>query len=58
MAEGLAQLADDQRMALELRHLRGLAVADVGRELDWSTASVGSLLYRGLKTLRAFLEDG
>lgn len=57
MAHGLAQLPGDQRMALELRHLRGLAVADVAREMDRSTASVGSLLYRGMKTLREFLGD-
>jgi len=58
MADGLAQLPDDQRMALELRHLRGLAVAEVARAMDRSTAAVASLLYRGLKTLREFLDDG
>jgi RNA polymerase sigma-70 factor, ECF subfamily len=58
MAEGLAGLPDDQRIALELRHLRGLAVAAVGREMGRSNAAVGSLLYRGLKTLRDLLDDG
>src|SRR5262245_21397009 len=58
MAEGLAALPDDQRVALELRHLRGLAVAEVAREMGRSTAAVGSLLYRGLKALREFLDDG
>ncbi len=58
MAEGLARLPDDQRTALESRHLRGLAVAEVAREMGRSAAAVGSLLYRGLKTLREFLDDG
>jgi RNA polymerase sigma-70 factor (ECF subfamily) len=58
MAEGLARLPEDQRTALELRHLRGLAVAEAAREMGRSTAAVGSLLYRGLKTLREFLDDG
>jgi RNA polymerase sigma-70 factor (ECF subfamily) len=58
MAEGLAGLPDDQRVALELHHLQGLPVAAVAREMGRSTAAVGSLLYRGLKALREFLDDG
>jgi RNA polymerase sigma-70 factor (ECF subfamily) len=54
----LTGLLDDQRVALELRHLRGLAIADVARERGRSPAAVGSLLYRGLKTLRQLLDDG
>lgn len=57
MAEGLARLPDDQRVALELRHLRGLAVAEVARQMGRSTAAVGSLLYRGLKSLRECLDE-
>jgi RNA polymerase sigma-70 factor (ECF subfamily) len=57
MAEGLAGLADDQRIALELHHLRGLPIAEVAREMGRSSAAVGSLLYRGLKALRQFLDD-
>src|SRR4051794_21146517 len=56
MAECLAGLPDDQRVALELRHLRGLTVGAVAREMGRSSAAVGSLLYRGLKTLREFLD--
>jgi RNA polymerase sigma-70 factor (ECF subfamily) len=58
MAEGLIGLPDDQRTALELRHLQGLPIAEVAREMGRSTAAVGSLLYRGLKALRDFLDDG
>jgi RNA polymerase sigma-70 factor (ECF subfamily) len=58
MAEALAGLPEDQRVALELRHLRGLAIAEVAREMGRSPAAVGSLLYRGLNTLRQLLDDG
>ena len=58
MAAALAGLPDDQRTALELRHLRGLAVADVAREMGRSNAAVGSLMFRGLKTLREVLDGG
>jgi RNA polymerase sigma-70 factor (ECF subfamily) len=57
LAEALAGLPEDQRRALELRHLRGLALGDVARAMDRSPAAVGSLLYRGLKRLRQLLED-
>src|SRR5262245_37008051 len=58
LAEALADLPDDQQVALELRHLRGLSIADVAREMGRTPAAVGSLLYRGLKTLRQLLDDG
>jgi RNA polymerase sigma-70 factor (ECF subfamily) len=58
MARTLAGLPDDQRTALELRHLRGLSVSEAAREMGLSKAAVGSLLYRGLKALRQDLGDG
>ena len=58
MSEALVALPEDQRVALELKHLRGLAVAEVAREMGKSTAAVASLLYRGLNHLREFLGDG
>ena len=58
LAAAMARLPDDQRAALELRHIQGLSVPDVGRALGKTTASVASLLYRGLKTLRMLLSEG
>jgi RNA polymerase sigma-70 factor, ECF subfamily len=52
LAEALAQLPDDQRTAVELRYLRGLAVPDVAAQMGRSTVSVTGLLYRGMKGLR------
>jgi RNA polymerase sigma-70 factor (ECF subfamily) len=57
LADAVAQLPEDQRRAVEMRHLEGLAVAEIARRLDRSTAAVGGLLQRGLKALRGMLEE-
>ncbi len=57
LAEALAQLPEDQRAALELRHLRGLAVADVAERMGRSRPAVVGLLFRGLKKLRTLLDE-
>jgi RNA polymerase sigma-70 factor (ECF subfamily) len=57
MAEALARLPDDQRMALELHHLQGQAVQEVGRRMDRTIAAVAGLLRRGLASLRELLKD-
>src|SRR5215831_16029465 len=55
LAEALAGLPEDQRQALELRHLEGLSVVAVAQRLGRSTSSVAGLLHRGLKSLRETL---
>jgi RNA polymerase sigma-70 factor (ECF subfamily) len=57
MAEALIGLPQDQRTALELHHLEGYSVVEVGRQMGRSTGSVAGLLHRGLKALRAQLGD-
>jgi len=57
VADALARLPDDQRRAVELRHLQGLSVTAIGQLMDRSTAAVGGLLQRGLKALRGMLDD-
>ena len=58
LSHAMAQLPDDQRTALELRHLRGMTVAQISQEIGRSEAAVGGLLRRGLKTLRELLASG
>jgi RNA polymerase sigma-70 factor, ECF subfamily len=56
LAHALAQLPEDQRLAVELHHLRGRPVAEVARELGRSEGAAGALLARGLKKLRQLLK--
>jgi RNA polymerase sigma-70 factor (ECF subfamily) len=58
LAGALAQLPEDQRLAIELHHLRGQPVADVAGELGRSEGAAGALLVRGLKKLRQLLKAG
>jgi RNA polymerase sigma-70 factor (ECF subfamily) len=57
LAEALGRLPEDQRTAVELRYLSGLAVPDVAQQMGRSTVSVTGLLYRGMKALRDLMAD-
>jgi RNA polymerase sigma-70 factor (ECF subfamily) len=57
LAAALARLPDDQRQAVELHHLQGRPLAEVATCLGRSKGAVAALLFRGLKKLRALLED-
>jgi RNA polymerase sigma-70 factor (ECF subfamily) len=57
LAEALASLPDDQRTAVELHHLRGYSLAEVGREMGRSKEAVAGLLSRAVKRLRVLLPD-
>jgi RNA polymerase sigma-70 factor (ECF subfamily) len=57
LAEALLVLPEPQRLAIELHHLHGLSLADVGRRLDRSREAVAGLVFRGLKILRTLLAE-
>jgi RNA polymerase sigma-70 factor (ECF subfamily) len=55
LADALTRLPDDQRTALELRHLEGLSVPEVAVRMRRTTGSVAGLLRRGGQALRALM---
>jgi RNA polymerase sigma-70 factor, ECF subfamily len=55
LAAALARLPQDQRTAVELHHLEGYSLVEVGRQMQRSKEAVAGLLFRGLKRLRELL---
>lgn len=57
LAEALSQLPQDQRQALELRHLHDCSVAQISQQMGRTEAAVAGLIRRGMKKLRELLGD-
>jgi len=57
LAGALARLSEDQRRAVELRHLRGCSVAEVAEQMGRSKEAVAKLLLRGVARLRELLDE-
>jgi RNA polymerase sigma-70 factor (ECF subfamily) len=57
LASTLGQLPEDQRTAVELRHLHGCSLAEVARRMERSKEAAAKLLFRGLKRLRELLAE-
>jgi len=55
LAAALCHLPEDQRTAVELHHLEGHSLVEVGRIMERSKEAVAGLLFRGLKRLRQLL---
>ncbi|MBI1913268.1 MAG: sigma-70 family RNA polymerase sigma factor [Planctomycetes bacterium] len=55
LAAALDQLPEKQRQAVELRHLKGLSLAEVAAELRCTKPAVVGLLHRGVEKLRELL---
>jgi RNA polymerase sigma-70 factor (ECF subfamily) len=53
----LVQLPSDQRTTVELRFVCGCSLRDISAQTGRTKASIGGLLYRGLKRLRTMLAD-
>jgi RNA polymerase sigma-70 factor (ECF subfamily) len=57
LADALARLPEDQRRAVELRHLQGLPLAEIAVRMERSVDAVVGLIHRGLRALRRDLEE-
>jgi RNA polymerase sigma-70 factor, ECF subfamily len=57
LARALARLPEDRREAVELRHLRGWALADIAERLGRTPNAVALLLHRSLGQLREALQE-
>jgi len=57
LASALSLLPADQREAVELHHLQGKTVAEVGELMERSRPAAMGLIFRGLKRLREILNE-
>jgi RNA polymerase sigma-70 factor, ECF subfamily len=57
LAEALSSLPEDQRRAVEMHHLEGLAFAEIAARMGRSKTSVAGLVFRGVRGLRATLTE-
>jgi RNA polymerase sigma-70 factor (ECF subfamily) len=56
LARAIDGLPADQRLAVILRHLNGLALSEIANQMERSPQAVAGLLHRGLRQLRGVLD--
>jgi RNA polymerase sigma-70 factor (ECF subfamily) len=57
LAEALARLPEDQRLAVELHHLEGRTLAETAEIMGRTRSAVASLVFLGLRNLRRMLDE-
>jgi RNA polymerase sigma-70 factor (ECF subfamily) len=57
LAVTLAELPEEQRVAVEMKHLQGFSLEAISGHLDRSKAAVAGLLHRGVARLRERLRE-
>jgi RNA polymerase sigma-70 factor (ECF subfamily) len=57
LTDALETLPEDQRIAVEMRHLQGCSVPEICQGMGRTTAAVAGLLRRGLQALRTRLDQ-
>ena len=57
ISAALAQLPDAQRLAVTMRHLQGMTLADIAEQLERSPEATAGLLKRGLAKLRSIMNN-
>lgn len=53
----ISRLPTDQRLAIELHHLQELPLEQISKQLERPKGAVAALIYRGMKTLRATMDN-
>jgi len=57
LAQSLSKLKDEERLVVNLRYMKGIAVSEIAELLDRSEAAVRKRLLRALQRLRKALHD-
>jgi len=57
LAKALACLTAEQREAIELHHLKGLSLAEIGKHMGRKKGAVAGLIFRGKQRLQELLGD-